>query len=121
MDARLVAYLGTLGTGPEALDGWTIQVAQRDGRDVGFFIHRGTEVHMLALEPGAMSRKNILDHLTPVFEQYGFCTTRVPLAEKDHKLRRILGFAPLWADHECTYWAMTKLPFTRKEPSCQSQ
>jgi hypothetical protein len=119
MDARLVSYLESIGADPQSLDGWNVEVAQKDGRDVGFFISCGMEAHMLAFEPGAMSRKNILAHLTPVFEQYGLVTTRVPLAEKDHKLRRMLGFMPVWSDHEYSYWAMTKLPFTRKEPSCQ--
>ena len=118
MDARLRHYLESIGVGPESLDGWKVQVAQRDGRDVAFFISRGTEVHMLAFEPGAMSRKNILAHLTPVFEEYGYVTTRVPVTETDHKLRQVLGFTETWRDAQFSYWALSELPFQKRSKSC---
>jgi hypothetical protein len=115
MDLRLIRYLETLGVGPEALDGWSVKVAQRDGRDVGFFLQRGPEVHMLAFEDGAMSRRNITAHLAPVLDEFGYVTTRVPVGETDHKLRRVLGFEMTWQDNSFTYWAMTEMPFARKK------
>lgn len=114
MDARLVRYLETLGVGPDALDGWDVKVAQRDGRDVGFVVTNGPEIHMMAFDDGAMSRKNVLEHLGAVIDKYGYATTRVPLSETDHRLRTILGFEQTWQDNQFTYWAATDIPFRRK-------
>jgi hypothetical protein len=114
MDPRLVRYLETLGVGPDALDGWTVKIAQRDGKDCGFVLVKGPEIHMHAFDDGAMSRRNILEHMAPILAEYGYCTTRVPIAETDHKLRRALDFEMTWQDASFTYWATTKLPFQRK-------
>lgn len=114
MDSRLIRYLSTLGVGEDALDGWAVTVAQRDGVDCGFVIVKGTEVHILPFADGAMTRKNIREAMAPILDAYGFITTRVPLAETDHRLRRVLGFEHLWSDHAFSYWAATALPFSRK-------
>lgn len=125
MDPRLVDYLASLGASPDALDGWQVHAAQRAGVDVGFVIIRGPEFHILSTAPGrAMTRKNILAFVKPVFEEHGYITTRVPLAETDHRLRQALGFTRSWDDEQYSYWAMTALPYERHKPegtpSCQS-
>lgn len=123
MDKRLVQYLASLGTDPTALLGWTVYTAQRDGEDVGFVITRGPEIHILPMvERRAISRRNILEHINPLLEKFGYVTTRVPNAETDHRLRTALGFEQTWSDHECTYWALTRLPYARPqkgESPCQ--
>lgn len=119
MDDRLLQYLHTIGASPDALDGWTIKTAQRDGVDCGVVLTKGPEVHMLAFGAGAMSRKNILEHLSPILDRYGYVTTRVPIAERDHRLREILGFEMTWEDDKFTYWALTSLPFRKRSKSCQ--
>lgn len=122
MDQRLIAYLNSLGASPEALDGWAVRTAKRAGEDVAFVITRGPEIHMVSLVgPRAMSRRNILEHLLPIVEEHGYATTRVPLAETDHRLRLALGFVQTWADENYTYWAMTAPPYQKGSPSCQSQ
>jgi hypothetical protein len=114
MDARIVRYFETLGVSSEALDGWDVKLAQRDGKDCGFILTKGSEIHMQAFESGAMSRKNITEYLQPLLDEYGYATTRVPIAERDHKLRQVLGFEMTWQDESFTYWAITEMPFQRR-------
>jgi hypothetical protein len=115
MDPRLARYLESIGVGPDALDGWSISIAQRDGVDCGFVLTKGPEIHMQAFSDGVMSRKNVLEHVAPLLAEFGYCTTRTPLSETDHKLRKVLGFIPTWADSNFQYWAMTAMPFQRKQ------
>lgn len=121
-DPRLVAYLASLGATPAALDGWTVHTAQRAGVDVAFVITRGPEIHMLSIVgPRAMSRRNIAQFLHPIVDEHGYATTRVPLAETDHRLRLALGFVQQWADENYTYWALTTRPYQKGNIPCQSQ
>ena len=125
MDQRLTSYLASLGATPEALDGWCVATAQRAGEDVAFVITKGSEIHMLSIVgKRAMSRRNIAQFLHPIVREHGYATTRVPLAETDHRLRLALGFRQTWADENYTYWALTALPYERQQsegtPPCQS-
>lgn len=116
MNRRLVDYLASLGATPDALEGWTISTAQRAGVDVAFVITRGPEIHMLSLVgPRAMTRRNIAEFLHPIVDEHGYATTRVPLADTDHRLRLALGFTQTWADDSYTYWALTSRPYQRQQ------
>lgn len=122
MDARLVRYLESIGTKPDALDGWSIQTAQRAGEDVAFVITRGPEIHMLSIaERRAMSRRNILRFVQPLLDVYGYAATRVPLSETDHRLRDALGFVHTWSDENFSYWVLTASPYQKGTPLCLSQ
>lgn len=124
MDKRLADYLALLGADPAALDGWTIRAAQRDGEPVGFTISNGPEVHILPLVEGkSLSRRNIIEFIEPILDQFGYVTTRVPIAETEHRLRTALGFVSSWSDDTYSYWCMTRLRYARTqqgEPLCQS-
>lgn len=121
MDQRLIDYLATLGVAPDALDGWTIQTAQRAGVDTVFVLTRGPELHILPIAgKHSLSRRNILEHIGAIFKEHGYVTTRVPIAETDHRLRTALGFEQTWEDQAYTYWALTALPYQKGSP-CQSQ
>lgn len=75
---------------------------------------RGAEIHILPLaEKKAMSRRNILEALEPIFNEYGYATTRVPIGTKDHKLREHLGFKETWRDERFIYFTATQLPYQR--------
>lgn len=114
MDARLADYLRAIGADPEVLDDWTIQTAQRDGEDVGFVITNGPEIHMLSIcDKKAMSRRNIVQFVKPLLDEYGYVATRVPISETNHRLRVALGFELTWNDENFTYWALTKIPYER--------
>jgi len=115
MDARLVAYLESVGADVQCLDGWQIRPAQRAGKDVAFVITRGPEIHMLSLVEGnAISRRNLREYLRPIIEKFGYATTRVPLAEVNHRLRHALGFTYTWSDDHFSYWALTQVPYVRE-------
>lgn len=62
----------------------------------------------------AMTRKNITEFIAPLLDEYGYATTRVPIAEEDHRLRTVLGFTCTWTDNAYSYWCLTELPFARK-------
>lgn len=124
MDKRLVEYLATLGVDEKAMKGWTIYTATRDGEDVGFVISQGPEIHILPMvEKKALSRRNIIEFMMPLLARFGYVTTRVPIAETEHRLRTALGFERTWDDENFSYWALTRLRFMRTqegEPSCLS-
>jgi hypothetical protein len=104
-----------LGIAEEDLAGWDVQVAKRAGVDVGLVATRGPEVHIVSIvEKKAMSRRNTLEFLARLLDCYGYCTTRVPLTETDHKLRIALGFTETWQDARWRYFALTELPFQRR-------
>lgn len=116
MSERMAQYLAGIGAKPSVLDGWTILEAYRAGVLVAMVITSGPEIHFVPIRgKGAMSRKNIRHHLAPIIEKYGYATTRVPLAETNHKLRLALGFKQTWSDATFSYWAITEMPYARKE------
>ena len=115
---KLQDYLITIDVNDDVLSQWDIKKAYRDGQHVGYVIIKGCEIHMLSTnENKAMSRKNIKEFIEPLIESYGYCTTRVPIAETDHKLREVLGFEHGWSDENFSYWSLTKVPF-QKEKTC---
>ena len=114
MDA--IEYLKANGIDPT---GWKVQYAQRDGECAGIVMVRGPEVHIHPMRPQALSRKNIRETLAPILAEHGYVTTRVPLDVIDHRLREHLGFRLTWADDRFTYWALTELPYSRKDTPCQ--
>lgn len=112
-DSRAATYLEQLGL--PAVEGWKFEVARRAGVDVAVVATKGPEIHFVSLTPGrAMTRRNTLQFLEPILAEHGYATTRVPIAETDHKLREHLGFTETWRDHAFTYWALTEIPFKRK-------
>ena len=114
---RLSSYLEKIGIDDSVLDGWDVQKAYRDGEFVGYVIIKGCEIHMLSTNDSkAMSRKNITEFISPLIDTYGYCTTRVPLSEENHKLRKMLGFVRAWEDEQFSYWTLTEMPFQRKRP-----
>ena len=115
MDKRLSEYLHAIGADESTLDGWTVSEAFRGGESVGFVMVNGTEIHVLPLaEKKAMSRRNILEFLEPIFAEHGYATTRVPITVTDHRLRDKLGFRETWRDEQFIYFAATELPFKRE-------
>lgn len=112
---RLSQYLHSIGCGEASLDGWTVSIAKRAGMDVAIVATHGPEIHILPFEHGkAMSRRNIAEFLNPLIDEYGYASTRVPIAEEDHRLRVKLGFVMTWEDEQFTYWTVTEHPFKRK-------
>lgn len=118
-DKLIDQYLATLDidlNGAKAnLAGWDVSIAQRNGKDVAIVIVKNCEIHFVSLdERKAMSRKNTLEFITPIFEKYGYVTTRVPSHTTDHRLREHLGFTETWRDDNYIYFVLTELPFTKR-------
>lgn len=115
MDARLVAYLEGLGATPDALDGWTVHTAQRDGVAVGAWVTKGCEIHIVSfVGQRAMSRRNVREALEPLISTYGYATTRVAASETNHRLREALGFTHTWGDGQYNYFVLTSLPYEKQ-------
>jgi hypothetical protein len=126
MDKRLLDYLESLGAPADALDGWEIHTAQRAGVDCAFVITRGAELHFVSISgKHAMSRRNIAQYIQPILDKFGYASTRVPVAETNHRLRYALGFKCFWFDDNFTYWTLTQAPYARTQNKgaspCQSQ
>ena len=119
--SKLSAYLESVGLpGSEPLlrqHGWDVQIAQREGKDIAVVCTKGSELHFVSLhEKHAMTRKNVLAAIEPIYREFGFFSTRVPIAVTDHKLRRALGMTYQWHDDKFTYWSATRLPFQKAKP-----
>ncbi len=111
----LAQYLNSVGICTNSLDGWIVSIAQRAGVDSLIVATRGPEIHIMPFEHGkAISRRNIAEFLNPLIDEYGYASTRVPIAEEDHRLRVKLGFVMTWEDEQFTYWTVTEHPFKRK-------
>lgn len=119
MASKLARYLASVGLpGSEPLlrkDGWDVQIAQRDGKDVAIVIVKGTEIHFCSLdEKRAMTRKNTLQFLRPIYDEWGFVTTRTPITETEDRLRLVLGFRRQWQCDRFIYWTLFQLPWIKK-------
>lgn len=120
VDEVLERYLRTLNIdldGAKAnLHEWDVRIAKRADADVAICVSKGTELHFVSLAEGkAMSRRNMLEALEPILKEHGYVTTRVPIEENNHKLRIKLGFMNTWSDDSFSYWALTELPYQKKE------
>lgn len=119
MHPLILQYLTTLGMNEEqaraALTGWTVSTAMRHGEPAAIMLTQGSEIHMVSLnDRKALSRRIIAEFLNPLIEEYGYATTKVPIAVEDHTLRTRLGFQCTWQDANFTYWAVTEIPYQRK-------
>ena len=85
---------------------------------VARLMHAGSEVHF---EVHPEHRHRVIyrgvtrEFLRPLFEQYGFLTTKVPLLDSVNKrfVQRI-GFVSTWSDMDYDYFMLTALPFEKK-------
>ena len=102
-----------------SLKDWDATPGFVDGQHVATLVSKGTEVHF-SLVPGwrpkASHRGAIRELLRPVFDRYGFLTTRVRHDRPHLKtfVRRV-GFHPTWRDTDHEYFLLGRLPFERKD------
>lgn len=106
-------------TGPDQVeiikrDGWDHHVAYRGDEAVADVFIKGSEIHFESrVGKRAMTRKNTLEFLKKIYDQFGYVTTNVPLGETDHRLRKVLGFQYMNSDNSYSYWVLTDLPFQK--------
>lgn len=97
---------------------WEVFPFEFEGRHVWTMVVKGTEVHFALApdwRPKASMRGAVRAFLKPVFDEYGFLTTRIAhgrLAQKEFVKR--IGFTPTWKDGDVEYYLLGSLPFERK-------
>ncbi len=97
---------------------WEIIPFDFEGRHVCTMVAKGTEVHFALVpdwRPKGSMRGAIRAFLKPVFDEFGFLTTRIRHERPEHKefVKRI-GFTPTWKDGNVEYYLLGSLPFERK-------
>ena len=114
MAPQLSDMLLDLGLPNEVMDGWECRVAQVNGVDSVIFLKKNCEVHMASLtDRKAISRKNVREFVAPIVAEFGYASTRFPLAAIDKKLMRALGFVHSYNDDKYSYWVTTETPFSK--------
>lgn len=99
------------------LEDWSVISVEADGQHAATVIAKGSEVHIavaVGYKPKACQRRAIKSFLQPLFNQYGFVTTRIPhhrLAQK--KFVERVGFKPTWKDDNFEYYLLASMPFER--------
>jgi hypothetical protein len=99
------------------LEDWAVIPVEADGQHAATVIAKGSEVHIavaVGYKPKACQRRAIKSFLQPVFDQFGFVTTRIPhhrLAQKRFVER--VGFKPTWKDDNFEYYLLASMPFER--------
>ena len=97
---------------------WKVLPFEFEGQHVWTMVIKGTEVHFALApdwRPKASMRGAGRAFLKPVFDEYGFLTTRIAhgrLAQKEFVKR--IGFKPTWKDGDVEYYLLGSLPFERK-------
>jgi len=78
----------------------------------GVGLTRGSEFHFLATPDFRLDRQALRQGLQPLFERFGFLTTRLLRSDTaNQRFNRLFGFKPTWADATFQYFMMTELPF----------
>lgn len=98
---------------------WSEVLHLKDGKAVARLMHAGSEVHF-EIHPDhrhrVIYRGVTREFLRPLFEQYGFLTTKVPvLDDKSRRFVTRIGFELMWSDRDYDYFMLTALPFGKKE------
>ena len=100
------------------LKDWNIVSVEADGRHAATVIVKGTEIHIALAEgykPKTCKRGVIKQFLKPLFDEYGFVTTRVAHHRlKEKRFVERVGFKPTWGDTEFQYYLLGSMPFERK-------
>ena len=71
----------------------------------GSLIYSGCEIHM---EGYGYTRKRVKELLGPIFDEFGFLTTRMEPDEDTSFIER-MGFKPTWSDGFFRYYMLTEL------------
>lgn len=97
---------------------WDVIPVITDSVHAATVIAKGTEVHIAlatGYKPKTCKRGVIKQFLKPLFDKYGFVTTRVLHSRLNEKrfVERV-GFKPTWSDTEFQYYFLGAMPFERK-------
>jgi hypothetical protein len=102
-----------------AFEAWDALPGFIDGVHVCTALMKGSEIHFAIVAEHRLRtvlRSRTREFLAPLFERYGFLTTRVALGRKaEQRFVQRMGFEPTWADHKFEYYLLAELPFERKK------
>lgn len=105
----------------KSLEGCGAVPLMLDGQHAGTVIYRGTEVHFAFVEGWVPKpcRKELREVLRPLFDRFGFLTTRLYLSAPpaQHRLAHRVGFRRTWNDGAYQYYMLGQLPGD-KEQQC---
>lgn len=98
--------------------GWSETFLMKDGQVAARLMHAGCEVHFEVLPEfrhRVIFRGVAQEFLRPLFEEFGFLTTKVPvLDDKNRRFVTRMGFQHTWSDADHDYFMLTALPFEKK-------
>jgi hypothetical protein len=102
-----------------ALPDWELIEHHQNGARAGFALMKGSEFHC-HLHPGfRLRRAEMREFLRPLFERYGFLTTRVEHGDTaNQRFNKVFGFERTWSDDRYHFFLMSELAFG-KEITCQ--
>lgn len=104
---------------PSEVNGWEVFTHHVAGELAAVAILKGTEIHF-ALAPQwrkrLIHRGRVRSFLAPMFERYGFLTTKSDLrnAASERFLTR-MGFEETWFDGQYQNWMLSALPFGKEK------
>ena len=90
------------------LDKYDFTPAYTDGKIVGYMMHRGGEVHLLACPGGKMTRRHIRELLVPYFKRYGTLWTSVRKDSPDSFVKR-MGFKQTGGDGVFNFYRLDEV------------
>lgn len=97
---------------------WDLTPLMSRGEHIGTIASRGTEVHVALKEgyrPASSCRGTVREALAPLFDRYGFLTTRLQYSHRKEKafIERV-GFKATWRDDQFEFYMLGTMPFERK-------
>ena len=102
----------------KAFESWEAVPGFIDGVHVCTALLKGTEIHFAIVADHRLRtvlRTRTREFLEPMFERYGFLTTRVAHGRKlEQRFVQRMGFEPTWSDAKFEYYLLAELPFSRK-------
>jgi hypothetical protein len=115
---ELLRPITSLAEEVRAFESWDAVPGYIDGVHVCTALLKGTEIHFAIVADHRLRtvlRTRARDFLEPLFERYGFLTTRVAKGH-DFAQRFVqrMGFEPTWSDERFEYYLLAELPFSRK-------
>lgn len=105
-----------------SLNEWSIHPFYEGQTLMGCAFTLGTEFHCRLLPGFKLNRSMMREFMRPLFDKYGFLTTRVEHGDTaNRRFNKVFGFVPTWADETHQYFILTSIPFDRKTPCQQLQ
>ena len=101
-----------------AFESWDAVPGFVKGVHVCTALMKGSEIHFAIVAQHRLRtvlRMRAREFLAPLFDRYGYLTTRVALGRiAEQQFVQRIGFEPTWSDHKFEYYLLAQLPFSRK-------